>query len=86
MYLTDQICPSMQRGLAALVGDAAAACQTVVDLVVDTLFRDGFENRLLAVRLTERAEQGALSSDLISGAILAAIVQRAKEQAIDRSI
>jgi proteasome-associated ATPase len=44
------------------------------------------ENRLLAVRLRSGQNKTLYRSDLISGAILASIVQRAKEQAIERSI
>jgi proteasome-associated ATPase len=75
---------------AALVsahhGDAAAACRTIITQIVDALFRRVDENRLLAVRLRNGQNKTLYRSDLISGAILASIVQRAKEQAIERSI
>ena len=44
------------------------------------------ENRLLSIRLRSGQNKVLYRSDLISGAILASIVQRAKEQAIDRMI
>ena len=67
-------------------GDAATACRAIIAQAVDTLFRRADENRLLAVRLRNGQNKTLYRSDLISGAILASIVQRAKEQAIERSI
>jgi len=71
---------------AAYHGDAVAACRAMITQVIDLLFRRADENRLLAVRLRSGQNKTLYRSDLISGAILASIVQRAKEQAIERSI
>src|SRR5207249_309738 len=85
VYLSSDL--PLDAGLmAAHHGDAAAACQAMITQVVDTMFRRVDENRLLAVRLRSGQNKILYRSDLISGAILASIVQRAKEQAIERSI
>ena len=54
--------------------------------VVDRIFTRSDENRLLAVRLRSGQNKVLYRGDLVSGAILASIVQRAKEKAIDRVI
>ena len=45
-----------------------------------------FRSRLLSVRLRNGQSKVLYRSDLVSGAILSSIVQRAKEKAIDRTI
>jgi proteasome-associated ATPase len=85
VYLSSDL-PLDAALMAAHHGDAAAACQAMIRQVVDTMFRRVDENRLLAVRLRSGQNKTLYRSDLISGAILASIVQRAKEQAIERSI
>jgi proteasome-associated ATPase len=85
VYLSSDL-PLDAALMAAHHGDAAAACRAIITQVVDTLFRRVDENRLLAVRLRSGQNKTLYRSDLISGAILASIVQRAKEQAIERSI
>jgi len=85
VYLSSDL-PLDAALMAAYHGDVAAACQAMITQVVDTLFRRVDENRLLAVRLRSGQNKTLYRSDLVSGAILASIVQRAKEQAIERSI
>ena len=63
-----------------------AARNALVDLLVDRLFSRTDSNRLLAVRLRNGHTKVLYRGDMVSGAILAAIVQRAKEKAIDRSL
>jgi proteasome-associated ATPase len=58
----------------------------VVTKVVDRIFTRSDENRLLSVRLRSGQNKILYRGDLISGAILASIVQRAKEKAIERVI
>ena len=72
--------------LAAHAGDASGAVSGLVDQAVDAIYRRADENRLLAVRLRSGHNKVLYRADLLSGAILASIVQRAKERAIDRSI
>jgi proteasome-associated ATPase len=85
VYLSPDL-PLHASLMTAHHGDAAAACRAIINQAVDTLFRRVDENRLLAVRLRSGQHKTLYRSDLISGAILASIVQRAKEQAIERSI
>jgi proteasome-associated ATPase len=75
---------------AALVeahgGDRTAACKALIAQAVETIFKRADENRLLSVRLRSGQTKVLYKADLTSGAILASIVQRAKERAIERVI
>lgn len=66
--------------------DRTAACETVLQKTLDSLFRRHDENRVLSVRLRNGRRETLYRHDLLSGAILASIVRRAKEQAIARTI
>ncbi|TKB73475.1 MAG: AAA family ATPase, partial [Nitrospira sp.] len=66
--------------------DRAAARDAVVTQVTDAIFRRTDENRVLSVRLRSGQNKTLYRGDLLSGAILASVVQRAKEKAIDRII
>ncbi len=72
--------------LEAHGGDRSKACVAVVQDTLDAIFRRVDGNRVLAIRLRSGQSKVLYRGDLISGAILAAIVQRAKEQAVDRAI
>jgi proteasome-associated ATPase len=85
VYLTSEL-PLDQELVSAHGGDTAQACEAVVASVVDRIFTRSDENRLLAVRLRSGQNKVLYRGDLVSGAILASIVQRAKEKAIDRVI
>jgi proteasome-associated ATPase len=85
VYLTTDL-PLEGSLLAAHGGDADAAVSSLVEQVVDAIYRRADETRLLAVRLRSGHNKVLYRADLLSGAILASIVQRAKERAIDRSI
>jgi len=85
VYLTTDL-PLDAALLAAHDGDTPAACHALVAQVTDTIFRRIDSNRLLAVRLRSGHNKTLYRSDLLSGAILASIVQRAKELAIERTI
>lgn len=67
-------------------GNGVAACEALIADVIESLFRRRDENRLLAVRLRTGQNKVLYRADLLSGAILASIVQRAKERAIERAI
>ena len=85
VYLTAEL--PLDRGLvSAHEGDKTKACEALVTSVVDRIFTHSDENRLLAVRLRSGQNKVLYRGDLVSGAILASIVQRAKEKAIDRVI
>jgi proteasome-associated ATPase len=66
--------------------DRGKALDHLIEQTVDLLFRKTDENRLLSIRLRSGQRKVLYRSDLVSGAILAAIVQRAKERAIERTI
>ncbi|HET9868117.1 MAG TPA: AAA family ATPase, partial [Nitrospira sp.] len=72
--------------LAAHGGEQASAMASLADDVLERIFKRSDENRLLSVRLRSGQHKVLYRGDLVSGAILASIVQRAKEKAIDRTI
>ncbi|MFO0706284.1 MAG: AAA family ATPase [Nitrospira sp.] len=72
--------------LAERGGDPVTAYESLVRDVIDAIFARTDANRLLSVRLRNGQNKVLYRSDLVSGAILSSIVQRAKEQAIDRTI
>jgi proteasome-associated ATPase len=63
-----------------------AARDRLVEQVVAHLFSRIDANRLLAVRLRSGHTKVLYRGDMVSGAILAAIVRRAKEKAIERTL
>lgn len=85
VYLKDDL-PFAEPLLAHHDGDAGAVREALVETVLHAIFRRSEEHRMLAVRLRNGQTKTLYRSDLLSGAILASIVQRAKERAIDRQI
>ena len=85
VYLTSEL-PLAEEMVSGHGGDKATACEALVANVVDRIFTRSDENRLLAVRLRSGQNKVLYRGDLVSGAILASIVQRAKEKAIERVI
>ena len=85
IYLTEDL-PIDPAVLKAHDGDAKETVKTLVDSVVNTLFTHRDENRFLEVQLRSGRNAVLYRGDLISGAIIASIVERAKEMAIKRSI
>jgi proteasome-associated ATPase len=67
-------------------GEQAQAVAALVETMIDSIFRRTDDNRLLSIRLRNGQAKVLYRSDLVSGAILSSIVQRAKEKAIDRTI
>ncbi|MBX3301233.1 MAG: AAA family ATPase [Nitrospira sp.] len=67
-------------------GEHAYAVASLVEDVVESIFQRTADNRLLSIRLRSGQSKVLYRGDLVSGAILASIVQRAKEKAIDRTI
>lgn len=84
VYLTDDL-PLDPSALAGY-SSRQQACAALVEQVVEAIFRRTDENRLLSVRLRTGHSKILYRGDLISGAILASIVQRAKEKAVERAI
>lgn len=85
VYLTSDL-PLDQSLVSAHGGDTVKACTALTNHVVDMLFRRVDSNRLLAIRLRSGQNKTLYRRDLLSGAILASVVQRAKELAIERTI
>jgi proteasome-associated ATPase len=66
--------------------DHEAARRNVIEQVVDSLFSRTDQNRVLSIRLRNGHHKVLYRGDLVSGAILSSIVQRAKEKAIERVV
>ncbi len=58
----------------------------MIDGLLENLFQQSPENRVLAIRLRNGRREVLYRKDLLSGAVLAGIVRRAKERAIERAI
>jgi proteasome-associated ATPase len=58
----------------------------LVDETIEAIFKRADENRLLSIRMRNGQNHVLYRGDLVSGAILSSIVQRAKEKAIERTI
>jgi proteasome-associated ATPase len=67
-------------------GEPVKAVVSLVEDIIETIFRRTEETRLLSIRLRSGQSTVLYRGDLVSGAILASIVQRAKEKAIDRTV
>ncbi len=67
-------------------GEPAQVVASLAEDIIESIFRRTEETRLLSIRLRSGQSTVLYRGDLVSGAILASIVQRAKEKAIDRTI
>lgn len=85
VYLSDDL-PLDQTTLAERGGEQTKAMASVGQEIIERIFRKTDENRLLSIRLRSGQQKVLYRADMVSGAILASIVQRAKEKAIDRTI
>jgi len=84
IYLTPQL--PIDRETLAAAADAEEARQRLIDAAMDELFGRSEEGRFLEVSLRSGRQEILYWGDLVSGAIVASIVQRAKEIAIKRAI
>lgn len=85
VYLSDDL--PMDPTLVSEGGESQGkAMASLVQAVIERIFSKTEENRLLSIRLRSGQHKILYRGDLVSGAILASIVQRAKEKAIDRTI
>ncbi len=85
VYLT----ADLPCGLTDKAKDGAGEKPPVSHLVeglLENLFKPSQENRVLAIRLRNGRREILYRRDLLSGAVLAGIVRRAKEKAIERAI
>jgi proteasome-associated ATPase len=85
IYLTPDL-PIYPEVLETHDGDAERAISHLIDQVCDELYRRSEENKFLEVALRSGRRDILYRGDLCSGAIIASIVQRAKESAIKRAI
>jgi proteasome-associated ATPase len=85
VYLSDDV-PLDPAARAEHGGEPSKAMASLAQEVIERIFRKTDENRLLSIRLRSGQQKVLYRGDLVSGAILASIVQRAKEKAIDRTI
>ena len=83
VYLTDDL-PLDAAVLAAHGGERRQGLPLAGRKGDRAIFRSVDSNRLLSVRLRSGQQKMLYRGDLVSGAILASIVQRAKEKAIER--
>ncbi|HZR45871.1 MAG TPA: AAA family ATPase [Candidatus Manganitrophaceae bacterium] len=85
VYLTDAM-PLSPGLLKAHRNDPAQARQALLDAALDAIFSKAPGQQILELQLRSSRREILYRSDLISGALLASIVQRAKERAIKRTI
>jgi proteasome-associated ATPase len=85
VYLTPALPYAASTGMGP-DSDLTAVRDALVEEVIGRLFLRNDANRLLAVRLRNGHTKVLYRADMVSGAILAAIVRRAKERAIERTL
>ncbi|MFO0732728.1 MAG: AAA family ATPase [Nitrospiraceae bacterium] len=85
VYLTAAL-PLERRLLEEHASDADAARKAVIEEIVERLFAKSDQNRVLSIRLRNGQNKVLYRGDMVSGAILSSIVQRAKERAVERAI
>jgi proteasome-associated ATPase len=85
VYLTEAL-PLDQAVIAKRGGEPRQAVAALIDETIEAIFKRTDENRLLSIRLRNGQNNVLYRGDLVSGAILSSIVQRAKEKAIERTI
>jgi proteasome-associated ATPase len=85
VYLTDDL-PLDPAVMADRGPERRTAMASLAQEVIERIFRRTDEHRLLSIRLRSGQQKVLYRGNLVSGAILASIVQRAKEKAIDRTI
>src|SRR3954469_10620265 len=84
IYLTDTL--PYDGALAKEPGNIGAAIDRLIERVLEVQFARREENKFLEITLRSGRKEILYRSDLLSGAIIASIVERAKGMAIKRSI
>jgi proteasome-associated ATPase len=84
IYLTDDLPydPALLEGAET----KAAAIDALIERLIEAQFARKEENRLLEVTLRSGRKEALYRSDVLSGAIIASVVERAKAMAIKRTI
>jgi len=85
IYLTPEL-PYAQHAVSPDRPASPASPEILIDELVEQLFQRHDGNRVLAIRLRNGRHDTLYRQHFISGAVLAGIVRRAKEIAIERSI
>ena len=85
IYLTPDL-PIDSEVLKSHQGDAEAAISHLIEQTCEEQFDQNEENKFLEVALRSGRRDILYNGDLCSGAIIASVVQRAKESAIKRAI
>jgi proteasome-associated ATPase len=84
IYLTDDL--PYDGTLAKEAGHLGAAIDKLIERVLELQFARREENKFLEITLRSGRKEMLYRSDLLSGAIIASIVERAKAMAIKRTI
>jgi proteasome-associated ATPase len=84
IYLTDDL--PYDGALAKEAGNIGAAIGKLIERVLEVQFARREENKFLEITLRSGRKEILYRSDLLSGAIIASIVERAKAMAIKRTI
>ncbi|MEQ1852019.1 MAG: AAA family ATPase [Chthoniobacteraceae bacterium] len=84
IYLTENL--PYDPKLIAAKGGAEKTVAYLVDRVIETQFAHKDENRFLSITLRSGRKEILYRGDLVSGAIIASIVERAKAVAIKRAL
>lgn len=85
VYLTADLPYETKKAAGSGEGDGTPVSR-IIDGLLENLFQRSQENRVLAIRLRNGRREILYRRDLLSGAVLAGIVRRAKERAIERAI
>ncbi|HZE58009.1 MAG TPA: AAA family ATPase [Chthoniobacterales bacterium] len=84
IYLTDDL--PYDGALAKEAGNIGVSIERLIERVLEVQFARREENKFLEITLRSGRKETLYRSDLLSGAIIASIVERAKALAIKRSI
>ena len=84
IYLTNDL--PYDGALAKEAGNIGAAIDRLVERILEVQFARRDENKFLEITLRSGRKETLYRSDLLSGAIIASIVERAKSLAIKRAI
>ncbi|MBI4530564.1 MAG: AAA family ATPase [Candidatus Latescibacteria bacterium] len=85
IYLTPDL-PLDRNILASHNGESGTAVEEIIDSAVERMFTKREDTKFLEIMLRSGRKETLSQGDLASGAIIASIIQRAKERAIKRSI
>jgi proteasome-associated ATPase len=84
IYLTSEL--PYDQALVEKMGSVGGAIENLIERIVDMQFSHREENRFLEVTLRSGRREILYRGDLVSGAIIASVVERAKGMAIKRAI